>query len=723
MKRPLLTWLVFAACTLTGLGVLGWFSLEMIRLERGAAQAREIAAREENVRLALWRMDSALASIHGLETSRPVDDYSPFVPAVSSFTADLQHRVADGVVIPSPLLGFTPPFVRLHVQIGEDGTTTSPQVPEGPAALAALRAEVSLDTIQEAAARLQRLRSTGVPTGLLAALDAPAGTLARRNEDAPVETGARADFSAPAPAAAGLAEPVQQLAPQAERQATVELKKSQVEQEKRAILADDNYYNQNRPATQRSRVVAAPSDTIPADLSESNAPVAVAPPLVGAVGGESVAEADALVGGIAEVAAKDAGAAPETLAASARGQVPAAPAPPGDTRAPEPAAFSSRLEPAAEVAAEEETLARADAVSTGLVPGPLQVHWIEGELFLLRRVEGDARRRAQAVWLDWPELRAWLLSRVTDLLPEASLEPVPGEIAVSAGDASRRLAFLPVRLLPGTLAPVAAAPSSWSPVQTSLGLAWALAAVGVVALALLLAGTLRLSERRGAFVSAVTHELRTPLTTFRMYTEMLAGGMVPDPAKRAGYLDTLRKEAERLSHLVENVLSYARLERGRASRRVEDTTPGALLARIEERLRLRAEQGGLGLALAFEPGAGELPLRTDTTAFEQIVFNLVDNAAKYARRPGDGGTLTISVAPGARGRVIVRVADDGPGIAPGVRRRLFQPFSKSAAEAAHSQPGVGLGLALSRRLARDELHGELSLERTGPEGTVFRLEV
>jgi signal transduction histidine kinase len=73
--------------------------------------------------------------------------------------------------------------------------------------------------------------------------------------------------------------------------------------------------------------------------------------------------------------------------------------------------------------------------------------------------------------------------------------------------------------------------------------------------------------------------------------------------------------------------------------------------------------------------------------------------------------------------LLIRVADRGPGLPPAARKRLFQPFSKSAHEAAHSQPGVGLGLALSRRLARDELHGELALEHTGPDGTTFRLEL
>ncbi len=76
---------------------------------------------------------------------------------------------------------------------------------------------------------------------------------------------------------------------------------------------------------------------------------------------------------------------------------------------------------------------------------------------------------------------------------------------------------------------------------------------------MMLRGVLALSERRASFVSAVTHELRSPLTTFRMYAEMLAEGMVRDEQQRDRYLSTLRQEADRLSHLVDNVLQYARL--------------------------------------------------------------------------------------------------------------------------------------------------------------------
>jgi signal transduction histidine kinase len=115
-------------------------------------------------------------------------------------------------------------------------------------------------------------------------------------------------------------------------------------------------------------------------------------------------------------------------------------------------------------------------------------------------------------------------------------------------------------------------------------------------------------------------------------------------------------------------------------------------------------------------------VNTDPAAVEQILFNLVDNACKYA---ACSESKLIRIAPervsGRSGWIGLRISDDGPGISKQARKRLFQPFSKSATEAAHSAPGVGLGLALSRRMARD-MGGDLRLDDTQP-GASFVLQL
>jgi signal transduction histidine kinase len=329
--------------------------------------------------------------------------------------------------------------------------------------------------------------------------------------------------------------------------------------------------------------------------------------------------------------------------------------------------------------------------------------WIDGQLLLARRVVGDT---LEGVWLDWPAIREWLAEDVRDLLPGAALEAASG-----AKDPQRMLASLPVTLSPGAFQAPASA-GSGPPLALILGVTWGGVLLAAIAVLVLLVGALALGERRAAFVSAVTHELRTPLTTLRTYTEMLADGMITDEQKRTTYVSTLRREAVRLSNLVENVLVYARLERGRVAGRAEDRGVRDLWETVAPRPTERAAQAGLALEVDLP---ADLRVRADPSAVEQVLFNLVDNACKYAP---SGGPITITAAPAAGGRVALRVRDHGPGVARAERRKLFRPFSRSAEQAAGKAPGVGLGLALSRRLAR-AMDGDLILE--DGEGASFAL--
>ena len=160
---------------------------------------------------------------------------------------------------------------------------------------------------------------------------------------------------------------------------------------------------------------------------------------------------------------------------------------------------------------------------------------------------------------NWKPLEKDLLACISDLLPDARLESIDKTCAKP--DDTRRLASIPAQLV----VPVSAfdpLPLPWNtPLRISLMVAWSCALVASAAVAMLLRGRTGTEQPPRAFVAAVTHELRTPLTTFRMYAEMLAGGMVADPASRQQYLDTLVSESDRLGRLIENVLAYARLER------------------------------------------------------------------------------------------------------------------------------------------------------------------
>ena len=320
--------------------------------------------------------------------------------------------------------------------------------------------------------------------------------------------------------------------------------------------------------------------------------------------------------------------------------------------------------------------------------GIMRAVWIGADLFLLRQFSvarsGATEKGVQGVWLDHEILKPRLLAEVKDLLPQADLTAV-----TDAAQDPLALVSFPFRLSRDEVpAPVT------SSINKPLLVGWAAVLLALLTASSLVHGVMRLSERRASFVSAVTHELRTPLTTFRLYSDMLESGAVK-PEKRGDYLRVLSREADRLSHLVENVLSFSQIERGSARSVVREATVADLLEPMRERFEARLATAELALEMET---ASALRVRVDTAAVEHILFNLIDNSAKYAAASSPPVVRIDAKSAGAN--VEITVTDHGPGILLSERRRIFRAFHKSAREAAESRPGVGLGLALSRRLAK-----------------------
>ena len=191
---------------------------------------------------------------------------------------------------------------------------------------------------------------------------------------------------------------------------------------------------------------------------------------------------------------------------------------------------------------------------------------------------------------------------------------------------------------------------------------------------------------------------------------MLHSGMIRDEATRQSYLATLQNEVERIGHLVENVFAFARLEGGRSIRTTEAASIRSMLDRIQPRLESLAKRFHMELAIT-DSDAWDSRVAVDPSILEQILVNLVDNASKYAR---DSEDRTIKLEAVTQDRMVhVSVIDQGPGFAP--KSKWRNPFSKSVEQAAESVHGIGLGLAISHRFAK-QLGGRLTIENHAPRG-------
>jgi two-component system, OmpR family, phosphate regulon sensor histidine kinase PhoR len=207
----------------------------------------------------------------------------------------------------------------------------------------------------------------------------------------------------------------------------------------------------------------------------------------------------------------------------------------------------------------------------------------------------------------------------------------------------------------------------------------------------------RLSALKSDFVANVSHELKTPLALVRMFAELLLSGRVPSDDKRREYLQIILNESERLTVLIENVLDFARFERGKSAFDFQPGDLGAVVVRAVDVYRHRAERENVELEVAIEPG---LPIVSfDDRAIELLLMNLLDNALKYAK----DGKVIRTEARSRAGVVELLVIDRGPGIAENERRRIFERFVRGTVGVERQVRGSGIGLALVKHIA--ESHG------------------
>ena len=207
----------------------------------------------------------------------------------------------------------------------------------------------------------------------------------------------------------------------------------------------------------------------------------------------------------------------------------------------------------------------------------------------------------------------------------------------------------------------------------------------------------RLSRLRSEFVSNVSHELKTPLSLIRMFSELLTMGPGADEDSRRRYSEVIHREADRLTALIDNVLDFSRLERGKTHYDRVEVDLGAVVRRAVDVFCVRLEHEEVDLKLGIEDDLP--PVRADEQALTLALLNLLDNALKYAE-----GSNEVRVSVGrTRQGVAIAVEDDGPGIPPEDLRRIFERFYRGQGARRRHQRGTGIGLAIVQAVA--EGHG------------------
>ncbi len=343
-------------------------------------------------------------------------------------------------------------------------------------------------------------------------------------------------------------------------------------------------------------------------------------------------------------------------------------------------------------------------------PGPFYSWYYIDDMVYMRNIRTTHGSAAEGIFLDAAKLAEHLKPLVEPALQGAT-------ISLCKKNEAANLFPLPMVLRPGHDVEVPDTAARRQAMRGTLASACLVTVLAVGILFGLLFFYARLERRRADFVSAVTHELRTPLTSFSLMTEMLKNKLVPDE-KLDEYHETLYQESQRLGHLVENVLAFARLTRGQQRGRADKGPCPQLIKRALEKPLFRLKEAGFRVNVKHDNRTDLLTLHTDIISLEQIFTNMADNAIKYAAT-GEHPTISITTMRG-HNTLSIRFADNGPGIPAKWQRSIFRPFSRSAKDVEGRKPGVGLGLALSRDIARS-LGGNLVLEKSNDSGTAFTL--
>lgn len=343
-----------------------------------------------------------------------------------------------------------------------------------------------------------------------------------------------------------------------------------------------------------------------------------------------------------------------------------------------------------------------------------------GQVFMLRRVRIEDKSFLQGFQLNEKKL----LEDVEESARRFIRDDMGFELALTQSEPSAYTAILDFAGLGHVMLNLTETDPAWIGRQIHQLRTWYIGIMLVVFLAVTLAlgslwlnarAQLKLAQKKDDFISAVSHELRTPLTSIRMHAEMLEKNWVKSEGKLSEYYKNMRQESERLSRLIENVLDFSRIQRGRKKYLFKVGNINKYIEDVVEIMAPYAAQKGFSIKTELSQ-TGETTF--DSDAVTQIVVNLLDNAIKYAR---DATDKTITVRTKSNDQyILIEVEDHGPGIPHSQREKIFQEFYRIGAEATRETAGSGLGLALVKKFAQAH-NGFIEIINVKPNGVIFRV--
>lgn len=224
------------------------------------------------------------------------------------------------------------------------------------------------------------------------------------------------------------------------------------------------------------------------------------------------------------------------------------------------------------------------------------------------------------------------------------------------------------------------------------------------------------NQSKSDFLSSMSHELRSPLNGILGFAQLLESDSPPPNQSQQESIGQILQAGWHLLKLINEILDLAKIESGKLSLSQESVSLAEVMAECQSMVEGQAQLRGITLSFPVF----EIPtyVYADRTRLKQVLINFLSNAIKYNR---DQGTVEVTTAPGAPGRVRVSIRDTGAGLTPENLAQLFQPFNRLGQEAS-GQEGTGIGLVVAKQLL-ELMDGVIGVESTVNEGSTFWFEM